>query len=104
MVGAESFQIIWVVGVQSFQITWVVGVLQNLITWVVGVYSFAKLKNNGLHLSLNYKTVLRIACKIQFCFESKPFDFSSFQYFSLLFFLSFKISSEISFCFLKKLF
>ena len=37
MVGAESFQIIWVVGVESFQIIWVVGVRQNLITWVVGV-------------------------------------------------------------------
>ena len=38
-------------------LTWVVGVSPNLITWVVGIYRFAKLKKNGLHLSLNIKTV-----------------------------------------------
>ena len=37
--------------------TWVVGVSPNLNTWVVGIYSFAKLKKNGLHLSLKIKTV-----------------------------------------------
>ena len=37
MVGAESFQIIWVIGVRPNLITWVVGVCPNLITWVVGV-------------------------------------------------------------------
>ena len=46
-----------VIGVRPNLITWVVGVSPNLITWVVGIYSFAKLKKNGLHLSLNYKTV-----------------------------------------------
>ena len=50
-------------------------------TWVVCIYSFAKLK----------KMDFTIACKIQFCFESKPFDFSALQYFSLLFFFSFHL-------------
>ena len=36
VVGAESFQIIWVVvGAESFQIIWVIGVRPNLITWQI---------------------------------------------------------------------
>ena len=52
-----GFSVIWLIGVRPNLIIWVVGVSPNLFTWVVDIYSFAKLKKNGLHLSLNYKTV-----------------------------------------------